>query len=169
MKMSINDALIRYNILASLKYKDGDYSLPRDLKIKLIKCKISLEKIFNDFNSYQEKCLSEVKTDEYNDLIAIEEDKRTDEQKKRLEEVVGTLNQEMNELLFNKTMEEVDVPEFEYLSSKEFDSVLEVNIENEVTINGRTIDGGGYVDLIHQAFTSKEENTDSSDEDEVKE
>ena len=166
--MSINDALIRYNILASLKYKDGDYSLPRDLKIRLIKCKIALEKIFNEFNSFQEKCLNEVKTDEYNDLVAIEEDKRTEEQKTRLEEVVNTLNQEMNELLFNKTMEEVDVPEFEYLSSEDFDSVLEVNIENEVTINGKEIDGGAYVDLIHQAFTTTEEVKETS-EDEVKE
>lgn len=168
MKMTINDALIRYNILASLKYKDGDYSLPRDLKIKLIKCKIALEKIFNDFNAFQEKCLSELKTDEYNDLVSIEEDKRTDEQKTRLTEVVNSLNQEMNELLFNKSMEEVDVHEFEYLSDEDFNSVLEVNVENEVTINGRTIDGGAYVDLIHQAFTTKEEEKveeeDSDDE-----
>ena len=87
-------------------------------------------------------------------MVAIEEDKRTDEQKKRLEEVVGTLNNEMNELLFNKTMEKVEIPEFTYLTQEEFDSVLEVNIENEVTINGTKLDGGAYVDLIHQAFMS---------------
>ena len=160
--MTINDALIRHNILASLKYKDGEYSLPRELKIKLIKLKIALDKVFTDFNTYQEKCLAEVKTDEYNELVAIEEDKRTEEQKKRLEEVVNTLNNEMNELLFNKTMEKVEVPEFTYLTKEEFDSVLEVNIENEAIINGAKLDGGAYVDLIHQAFTldSTEEATE---------
>ena len=162
--MTINDALIRHNILASLKYKDGEYSLPRELKIKLIKLKIALEKVFTDFNAYQEKCLAEVKTDEYNELIAIEEDKRTDEQKKRLEEVVGTLNNEMNELLFNKTMEKVEIPEFAYLTQEEFDSVLEVNIENEVTINGTKLDGGAYVDLIHQAFMSGPESEEKTSE-----
>lgn len=166
--MTLNDALIRHNILSSLKYKDGDYSLPRELKIKLIKLKIALEKQFNEFNSYQEKCLNEVKTDEYNTLVAIEEDKRTEEQKARLEELVNTLNQEMNELLFNKTMEKVEIPEFSYLTEEEFNSVLEVNIENEVIINGTKLDGGAYVDLIHQAFVvgpqSSEETTEETAE-----
>lgn len=164
--MTINDALVRYNILASLKYKDGDYSLPRELKIKLIKLKLTFEKYYNDFNAYQEKCLEEVKTDEYNTLVAIEEDKRTEEQKERIADVVNTLNAEMNELLFAKTMEQIDVPEFEYLTEDEFNFVLEVNIENEVNINGTQLDGGAYVDLIHQAFLTGPK---SEDENEVKE
>ena len=164
--MTINDALVRYNILASLKYKDGDYSLPRELKIKLIKLKLAFEKYYNDFNAYQEKCLEEVKTEEYNTLVAIEEDKRTDEQRERITDVVNTLNAEMNELLFAKTMEQIDVPEFEYLTEDEFNFVLEVNIENEVNINGTQLDGGAYVDLIHQAFLTGPK---SDDENEVKE
>lgn len=166
--MTINDALVRYNILSSLKYKDGDYSLPRELKIKLIKLKLAFEKYYNDFNAYQEKCLEEVKTDEYNTLVAIEEDKRTEEQRNRLAEVVNALNAEMNELLFAKTMEVIDVVEFNYLTEDEFNSVLEVNIENEVNINGTQLDGGAYVDLIHQAFltgpTTSEEDNDEDKE-----
>lgn len=166
--MTINDALVRYNILSSLKYKDGDYSLPRELKIKLIKLKLAFEKYYNDFNAYQEKCLEEVKTDEYNTLVAIEEDKRTEEQRNRLAEVVNALNAEMNELLFAKTMEVIDVVEFNYLTEDEFNSVLEVNIENEVNINGTQLDGGAYVDLIHQAFltgpTASEEDNDEDKE-----
>ena len=70
----------------------------------------------------------------------------------------------MNELLFNKTMEKVEIPEFAYLTQEEFDSVLEVNIENEVTINGTKLDGGAYVDLIHQAFMSGPESEEKTAE-----
>ena len=151
--MSINEAIMRYNLLTPLKYKDGDYSLSRDLKIRLIKLKIELDKVFNDFNAYQEKCIEAVKTDEYNKLIEIPENDRTKEQNEKLDEIVRNLNDEMNELLSKKSQEMIQVNAFDYLSEDEFEQVLEVNVDNEVTINGNTIDGATYISLLHQGFT----------------
>lgn len=142
---------MRYNLLSNLMYKDGDDNLEKNLKIKLIKLKIEFSKINKEFNDYQTQCVETIKTDEFNDLQAKEN--RTDEEEKRLTEIVNQLNGELNQLLFVKSREEVDIPTFEFLTEDEFNEILLVNANNDnVNINGTKLDSGNFLDLFHTLF-----------------
>lgn len=147
--MTINDAILRYNLLSVAKFVDGDYSISRELKIKLIRYKLDLEKVKNEFLTFQEKAMEEVKTEEYIALISKD---RNEQEQKRLEEITVSLNEELGKLVSNKTTELVEVRSFEYLTDDEFNDFLSVNVENEVVINGNTIDPNTYIELFYNNF-----------------
>lgn len=149
MEMTINDAILRYNLLSVAKFVDGDYSISRELKIKLIRYKLDLEKVKNEFLTFQEKAMEEVKTEEYVALISKD---RNEQEQKRLEEITVSLNEELGKLISNKTTELVEVRSFEYLTDDEFNDFLSVNVENEVVINGNTIDPNTYIELFYNNF-----------------
>ena len=149
MEMTINDAILKYNLLSVAKFVDGEYSISRELKIKLIRYKLDLEKVKNEFLIFQEKAMEEVKTEEYVSLISKE---RNEEEQKRLEEITVSLNEELSKLISNKTTELVEVRSFEYLTDDEFNDFLSVNVENEVVINGNTIDPNTYIELFYNNF-----------------
>lgn len=149
MKMSINDALIRYNLLNNVKYVDEDYSLSRELKVKLIRLKLDLEKTYNDFNTFQQKALEEVKTPRYNELLANEN--RSDEENAELQTVINEINEDLNKIVLKKAEEEVNV-NFTYLTNDEYNEFLSVNINNEVTINGVKLSAEEYVSLFYHKF-----------------
>ena len=121
MEMTINDAILKYNLLSVAKFVDGEYSISRELKIKLIRYKLDLEKVKNEFLIFQEKAMEEVKTEEYVSLISKE---RNEEEQKRLEEITVSLNEELSKLISNKTTELVEVRSFEYLTDDEFFTLI---------------------------------------------
>ena len=149
MKMSINDALIRYNLLNFVKYTDEDYSLSRELKVKLIRLKLDLEKTYNEFNSFQQKALEEVKTARYDELV--NKEVRTDEENTELQKIVAEINEDLNKIVLKKAEEEVNV-NFSYLTNDEYNEFLTVNINNEVTINGVNLSPEEYVSLFYRKF-----------------
>ena len=150
MKMTVNDAILRYNLIAAMKFIDGDYSISRDLKIKLIRYKIDLEKVKNDFVAFQEKAMEEIKTEEYKTLF--NKENKTEEESQKLVEIANGLNEELGKLISNKTMETVNVKSFEFLTEDEFNEILSVNIENSPLINSNQLDANTYVKLIHNVF-----------------
>ena len=150
MQMTYDEALMRYNLLSNLLYKDGDDNLNKELKIKLIKMKIEFSKINKEFEDYQSQCVESIKTDEFEELQNKQD--RTEEENKRLNEIIEGLNNDLNQLLFEKSRETTEV-KFDYLTEEEFDEILLVNANNEnVTINGNKIDSGNFLDLFHTLF-----------------
>ena len=150
MEMTINDAIFRYNLISVAKFIDGEYSLPRELKIKLIHWKLNLEKIKDEFVSFQEKAIEEIKTEEYENLVNTED--KTPEEIERLNEVVNSLNEELGKLISNKTNEIVEINSFNYLTEEEFSDFLGVNIENTPIINEKQLDSNTYIELFYKNF-----------------
>ena len=151
MKFNLNNILLKYHIINSLIYTDDKYSVSRELKIKLIRYKINLQKYFDEFNEVQSKYSEEIQTQEYKDLIAKEN--RTDKDNKKLQTLIDTMNSEYNSLLNQKLSEEFELDWYIPLTEEEFNQLLEVNIEHTVTINGTQLDGTDFVSLIHDSLT----------------
>ena len=150
MKISINNAIVKYNLLNCVKYSDGeDYTLPRDLKIKIIRLKINFEKVFKEFNQYQTKAIEEIKTPRYIELLNKKE--RTPEEEEEAKKLLEEMNQDLRNILTQKSQEIVDV-NFDYFSEDEFNSFLEININNSVEINGVKLPAEEYVMLFHTEF-----------------
>ena len=148
--MTINNAVLRYNLIFVMKFIDGEYSLSRELKIKLIRLKLDLEKIRDEFVSFQQKAMEEIKTQEYEELL--NKENKTPEEVKHLEEVTAELNEELGKLIQEKSNEMVNVKSFDYLTEEEFNQILSVNVENNPTINGSKLDFDTYIELIYKNF-----------------
>lgn len=150
MEMTINNAVLRYNLISVMKFIDGEYSLSRELKIKLIRLKLDLEKIRDEFVSFQQKAMEEIKTQEYEELL--NKENKTPEEVKHLEEITAELNEELGKLIQEKSNEMVNVKSFDYLTEDEFNQILSVNVENNPTINGSKLDFDTYIELIYKNF-----------------
>ena len=148
--MTINNAVLRYNLISVMKFIDGEYSLSRELKIKLIRLKLDLEKIRDEFVSFQQKAMEEIKTQEYEELL--NKENKTPEEVKHLEEITAELNEELGKLIQEKSNEMVNVKSFDYLTEEEFNQILSVNVENNPTINGSKLDFDTYIELIYKNF-----------------
>jgi len=147
--MNLNSALLKYHIINSLIFVDGDYSVSRELKVKLIRYKFNFKKFFDEFNEIQSKYAEEVKTDEYTELISIPLKDRTKKQADRLDKLVQEINSEYNSLINQKLSEEVNTDWYTPLNESEFDELLNVNVEHNVNINGTEINGTDFITLIH--------------------
>lgn len=145
--MTINDAIFRYNLLNTMLFSDGDYSVSRELKVKLIRYKLNFQKIVNEFNETQQKYVEEVKTPEYNELV--NKESRTKEENEMLNKIVQELNSECNQLINSKLSEEVETTWYQPLTEDEYNEILNVNVEHDVEINGQMIDSTSYVSLLH--------------------
>lgn len=150
MKQSLNDILLKYHVINSLIYVDGEYSVSRELKIKLIRYKFNFQKYFNEFNETQNKYSEEVKTKEYNELISKEN--RTEKENQKLQEIINNINQEYNSLIAQKLSEQIEIDWYTPLTEDEFNELLEVNIEHIVNINGTQLSGTEFVSLIHDTL-----------------
>lgn len=148
--MTINNAVLRYNLISVMKFIDGEYSLSRELKIKLIRLKLDLEKIRDEFVSFQQKAMEEIKTQEYEELL--NKENKTPEEVQHLEKITAELNEELGKLIQEKSNEMVNVKSFDYLTEDEFNQILSVNVENNPTINGSKLDFDTYVELIYKSF-----------------
>lgn len=149
MQLTVNNAIVKYNLLNCVKYSDEGYSLLRELKIKIIRLKLNFEKIYKDFNQFQQKAIEEVKTPRYKELL--KKENRTEEEIKEAEKLLEEMNQDLRNILTQKSQEIVDV-NFEYFSEEEYNSFLETNINNSVEINGVKIPAEEYVILFHNEF-----------------
>jgi hypothetical protein len=147
--MNLNSALLKYHIINSLIFVDGDYSVSRELKVKLIRYKFNFKKFFDEFNEIQSKYIEEVKTDEYNKLVSIPIKDRTKKQDDRLDKLIQEINSEYNSLINQKLSEEVNTDWYTPLNETEFDELLTVNIEHNVNINGTEFNGTDFITLIH--------------------
>lgn len=147
MKLTLNNILLKYHLINSLLFVDGEYSVSRELKIKLIRYKFNFQKYFNEFNEIQQKYSEEVQTDEYKELVNTQV--RTEEQDKRLTEVLNSINGEYNSLINEKLNEEIELDWYTPLTEDEFNQLLEVNVEHSVNINGTQLTGDQFVSLIH--------------------
>lgn len=149
MELTINNAILKYNLLNCVKYSDEDISLSRELKVKIIKNKLNLDKTYKEFQQFQANAIEEVKTPRYNELAS--KPSRTPEEEEELKNLLDELNTDLRNVLTPKSNEIVDV-NLEFFTDEEFNSFLEVNINNSVTINGVPLPGEEYVIMVHNEF-----------------
>lgn len=149
MDFSINNAVLKYNLLNCLKYSDESYNISRELKVKLIRMKLDFEKVYKEFNQFQQQALEEVKTDRYKYLV--DKKDRTEEEEKEAVALLKELNEDLHKIVREKSLETVTV-NFNHLNEDEFNEILLVNVNNNVRINGMDIPSEEYIELFHNEF-----------------
>lgn len=154
MKLTTNDVIIRHNFITKIVFKDGDSSLSKDLKIKIMSARIDYGKIHKIFDDDVQEFTKGILEDRFNELQSKE--KRTDEEEKEFNSLIDKYNRETNEYISKRALDEVDVKDFE-LSKSEYEEILETNSSNDVEINGQKINAPDFLEVIYELFV-KEEN-----------
>lgn len=150
--MTTNDAIIRYNFISKVLFKDGDATLSKDLKIKVMSMRIEYGKINKAFEEDVQEFTKGILEDRFNELQNKPE--RTEEENQELTDFINKYNTETNEYISKRALDEVEVNEYT-LTMDEYAEIMDTNAEKDVTINGQTLNAPDFLEVIHDLFVKE--------------
>ena len=122
--MTLNEVLIRQSFLNQIVLKSDEGELPKDLKVKVMRMRIELNKVRTQFDEDSQEMIRGLKPEGFDEL-ANKEDK-TDEEIKKLQELTDKLNEEYNLYIIEKGKEEH--PFDKKFTSDEYDELININV-----------------------------------------
>lgn len=150
MLMTLNDVLTKQNVITKIILKDGDKELPKELKVKIMRIRMSYNKIKKQFDDDTQEFTNQIISDELRELANKSE--RTPEEEARFNELNDKTNSEYQEYLIQKGFEEVkDTPD-DIITMEEYSDILDVNSGNDVEINGNSVKAADLMEIVFDLF-----------------
>lgn len=149
MIMTLNEILTRQNVFTKLILKDEDKEIPKELKVKIMRIRMAYNKVKKNFDNETKEFTDELITQEFKTLS--DKIDRTTEEEERLKELTNSINSEYQEFLIQKGNEMVDIID-DSLTEDEYSDILEVNINNDVEINGNKIAAVNFLEIVYDLF-----------------
>lgn len=149
MIMTLNEILTRQNVFTKLILKDEDKEIPKELKVKIMRIRMAYNKVKKNFDNETKEFTDELITQEFKTLS--DKIDRTTEEEERLKELTNSINSEYQEFLIQKGNEMVDIID-DSLTEEEYADILEVNINNDVEINGNKIAAVNFLEIVYDLF-----------------
>lgn len=146
--MILNEVLTRQNVFTKILLKDNEKELPKELKVKIMRIRLAYSKIKKNFDTEVQEFAEQLITDEYKELSSKE---RTSEENMIFEELNNSINSEYQEFLIQKGTEDVSMID-DTLTEEEYFKILEVNIENDIEINGNKILAPEFLEIVYDMF-----------------
>lgn len=146
--MILNEVLTRQNVFTKILLKDNEKELPKELKVKIMRIRLAYSKIKKNFDTEAQEFAEQLITDEYKELSSKE---RTSEENVIFEELSNSINSEYQEFLIQKGTEDVSMID-DTLTEEEYFKILEVNIENDIEINGNKILAPEFLEIVYDMF-----------------
>lgn len=148
--MTLNDVLIKQNVITKIILKDGDKELPKELKVKIMRIRMAYNKIKKQFDDDTQEFTNQIISDELRELANKSE--RTPEEEARFNELNDKANSEYQEYLIQKGFEEVkDTPD-DVITMEEYSDILDVNSGNDVEINGNSVKAADLMEIVFDLF-----------------
>lgn len=149
MFMVLNELLAKQNLFTKILLKDGEKELPKELKVKVMRIRMALNKIKITFDNEVKEFTEELITPEFRELN--EKQERTSEEEIKFKKLADSINFEYQEYLIQKGKEEVDCIDI-FLTEDEYSEILDVNSGNDVEINGNKISAIDFLEAIYELF-----------------
>lgn len=146
--MILNEVLTRQNVFTKILLKDNEKELPKELKVKIMRIRLAYSKIKKNFDTEVQEFAEQLITDEYKELSSKE---RTSEENVIFEKLSNSINSEYQEFLIQKGTEDVSMID-DTLTEEEYFKILEVNIENDIEINGNKILAPEFLEIVYDMF-----------------
>lgn len=153
MNMILNDVLTKQNLLAQLLLSSNSKELPKELKVKIMRLRMSYAKIKKQFDEEVQVFTSELIPEELNILNAKET--KTEEDLIRIKELVNKVNSEYQEFLAQKGSELVSVNE-EYFNMDEYADIVDINSSNDVVINNQPLKAADLLEAVYTFFVKED-------------
>ena len=150
--MILNDVLTKQNVFTKIVLKDGNKELSKELKVKVMRIRMSYTKIKKAFDEDVKEFTEELVPEELKELN--QKENRSEEENARMEELTNKVNSEYQEFLIQKGNEEVKDIE-DTLTMDEYSDIVDVNSGNDVEINGNKIPAVDFLEIIYDLFVKE--------------
>lgn len=150
--MSINDIIIRYSFVSKILFKDGDNSLSKDLKIKIMSIRIEYGKINRAFEEDVQEFANGIIEDRFKELG--NKENKTEEEVNEYNNLVSKYNNETNDYISKYILNEAEVNEYTF-TKDEFNEILLTNSDNNVNINNNDIEAADFLESIYTLFVKE--------------
>lgn len=146
--MTTNEALVKHNFITKIILKNGDESLTKELKVKVMNMRIKLGKVRKDFDNDVQEAIKDLTPDGFPELA--QKSERTEEEEAKLQEMNKKLNEDYQAFVIERGKDEVDV--VATFTEDEYAQILEVNADNDVDINGQKLSAPDFLEAIYSLF-----------------
>ena len=151
--MNLNDLLTKQNLITKILLKDGNNELSKELKVKIMRIRLSYNKVKKQFDEDTQEFTNQIISEELKELSTKET--KTPEETVRFEELNAKANAEYQEYLIQRGLEEVKNLSDDSITEDEYFNILDVNSGNDVEINGNTIKAADFMEIIFDLFVNK--------------
>lgn len=151
MIMTINEVMIRHNFISKILFKDGDSSLSKSLKVKIMSMRIEYGKIRKQLEEDLKEFVDTLTTDDMKILAS--KVNKTPEEEAQITSWNKQINEDYNAYVDKRGKEEVNVTNTS-LTEDEYNQIVEVNAENDVEINGTKLSAPDFLEVIYSLFVA---------------
>lgn len=149
--MTTNEALVKQNFISKVLLKNGDASLTKDLKVKVMNMRIKLGKVRKDFDNDVQEAIKDLTPEGFQDLA--QKTDRTKEEETKFQEMNKKLNEDYQAFIIERGKDEVTVDA--HLTEDEYAQILEVNADNDVDINGQKLSAPDFLEVFYSLFVDE--------------
>lgn len=147
--MTTNEVLAKHNFITKVIFKNGDDSLSKDLKVKIMAMRIEYSKVRKSFDEDVQEFIKEVTPEGFAELQ--QKQNKSAEETDRLQEMIDKINSEYNSYIQTRGKEEVKINNTS-LTEDEYNEIVVVNSDNDVEINGQTIQAPDFLEILYSLF-----------------
>lgn len=148
--MTLNEVLTRQNVVTKILLSHGDKELPKELKVKIMRMRMTYSKIKKQFDEDTQEFSKQIVSDELRDLA--NKSDRTPEENERFNELNSKANAEYQEYLIQKGKEEVKDFTDSTLTDDEYADILDINSDGEYEVNGQKIKAADLMEAVYELF-----------------
>ena len=151
--MTLNDLLTKQNVITKVVLKEGDKELPKELKVKIMRIRMSYNKIKKQFDEDTQDFTTQIVSDELKQLSGKEN--RTEQEEARFQELNNKANSEYQEYLVQKGLEEIELPTDDSFTLDEYSDILDINSGNDVEINGNKVKAADLMEIFFDLYVKE--------------
>lgn len=148
--MILNEILTRQNVITKILLSRGNKELPKELKVKIMRMRMTYSKIKKQFDEDTQEFSKQIISDELRDLA--NKSDRTPEENERFNELNSKANAEYQEYLIQKGKEEVKDFTDTVLTDDEYADILDINSDGEYEVNGQKIKAVDLMEAVYELF-----------------
>ena len=152
-RMTLNDVVSKYNLIAVLRFEHNQKEFSKELKIKLIKMRIEYGKykkaLDNDIKEFTEGIISE----QYKFLVSNQF--KTPEEIKEFNELENSYQKDISDYMNSRSSEVIENVNDWKITESEYEEIVDLNTSNDVEINGVKIPSMDYLELIYNILVDK--------------
>ena len=150
--MILNELLTRQNVITKIELKDNNKELSKELKVKIIRIRLTYNKVKKAFDEDVKEFVEHITTDEYKELV--QKTERNEEEEKRFNELTSKINSDYIEFINQKGLEEISETIDDKFTEDEYAEILDINSGNDVEINGNKIKAADFMEVFYEMFIS---------------
>lgn len=144
--LTLETILTYYKLLSNIQLVNEKFSLPIELKAKVLQNRFNTYFYYKEYFGYIEKCKTELVTDRYIELL--NKENKTKKEISELNKIISDINIKLEELSKEK-VKETCIVKFEYFDDNEFDEIIKTNVENYPMVDNQHLSPEVFLTYVY--------------------